>query len=90
MKHFIVILLLILGLYSCAKKSQNIDGTWILSNYIRSNGEIEFVDIDSRVILKTEGNKLKIRKFKTKKNGEISLDTTVIFRLKNNHLKMIV
>ena len=88
MKQFATILLLILGLYSCSNQSQNIDGTWILSNAIRSNGEIEFVDIESRVLLKTNGNKLTIRKFKTEKDGEIPMDTTVIFKLKNNKLEI--
>src|SRR5690606_23570431 len=65
MKHFAIILLLILGLYSCSNKTQDIDGTWILSNFILSNGDIGFVDIGSRVLLKIDGDKLKIRKFRT-------------------------
>ena len=88
MKHFAIIILSILGLSSCSEQSPNIDGTWILSNYILSNGEIEFVDIDSRVLLKTDGNKFKIRKFRTEKNGEIPMDTTIAFKLKKNHIEI--
>lgn len=88
MKHFTIILLLILGLCSCSRKSQNIDGEWILSHYILSNGEIELVDINSSVLLKTDGNKLKVRKFRTEKDGEIPMDTTLTFKLESNHIKI--
>lgn len=87
MKHFAIIIIFALVLYSC-NEEPNIDGTWILSHLVRSDGEIDYVEIGSRVILKTVGNKLNIRKFRTEKDGQVPMDTTVIFKLKNNSLEI--
>lgn len=86
MKNFVPIAILIfIGTISCSNELE-LNGNWINTYYSNENGQIQHLDLESRILLNIKNNKIRIIEFPTNQDQFVQLDTVLDLQPKTQKL----